>query len=160
MGKKKNNDFTPMSDLMEEKKKLEKKMGKISIPCSHTNDNGKVKFDFLGKGNLVRCKKCGCTFDFGTIDPDDLHKAVLTVHNAINQVKSMTDDPNREAGVINTLGNLDYNMKEMEELYRKTVFNYHKGGKKKKNRKNNDFGQYGYNNIDFIGTKPKKNKYY
>lgn len=158
---KKNNDFTPMSDLMEEKKKLEKKMKKITIPCSHTNSNGKVKIDFIGKGNLVRCKKCGCKFDFSVIDSDNLRNAIRTVHNAINQVKAMTDDPEREETVIKNLGELDYNLDAMEELYSKTVYQYNKtGGKKKKKHNNNDYGNYGANSIDFIGGGKRKNKYY
>lgn len=158
MGKdnKKKSDFTPMSDLMEEKKKLEKKISRAAIPCSHTNDKGKVKVEFLGKGNLVRCKKCGAKFDFSSIQMDDLEEAARILHNAINQIKALSDDPEREQSVIRSLGEMDYNLKEMVDLYRKSVNNYGKGQKKNKNR-DNDFGSYGMGSISFIGG--KKNRY-
>lgn len=152
MGKNSNNKngFQTMSDLMEEKKKLEKKLGKVMIPCSHTNSNGKLKVDFLGR-DLCRCKKCGCEFSFEQIDNDELKSAIRTLHNAINQIKAMSDDPEKESSVIEQLGNLDYNLKEMKELYNKTINDNVRGGKKKKkNRDNNAFGSYGTSNIKFI----------
>lgn len=155
--KKKNNNFASMSDILEEKKKLDKKLAKVAIPCSHTNDKGKLKIEFLDNG-LARCKKCGSVFSFETISHDSLDKAVRTVHNAINQIKALTEDPDREQGVINSLGQLDYNLKETAELYKKTVSNYGKGGKKKNKKQYDSFGSYGAGSIEFIGGK-KKNKY-
>lgn len=158
MGKdnKKKSDFTPMSDLMEEKKKIEKKISRAGIPCSHTNDKGKVKVEFLGKGNLVRCKKCGTKFDFTVIQMDDLEAAQRLIHNAINQIKALSDDPEREQSVIRSLGELDYNLKETVDLYRKSVDNFGKGKKNKKHH-DSDFGSYGMGSINFIGG--KKNRY-
>lgn len=156
MGKKDTN-FTSMRDLMEEKKKLEKKMNKVKIPCSHTNDKGKIKVEFL-KGTLARCKKCDCVFDFGRIEFDDLDNAVETIHNAINQIKALSNDPEKESNVIRELGSMDYNLAEMSELYKRTITKYGKGGKNKnKNKENNSFGSYGAGNINFING--KKNRY-
>lgn len=160
MAKKHNEGLVSMSDLAEEKKRIEKKMARISIPCSHTNSKGKARFEFIGKGNLVKCKDCGIVFDFGVIDLDDLNRAVKIVKNAINQTKVMSDNPEKEEKVIKTLGELGYNLTEMQELYKRSVHNYKKGGKKKKNKKNNnDFGNYGFNGIDLLGTKKNKTFY-
>ena len=152
--KKKSSDFVEMRDLREEQKKLDKKKKKVAIPCSHTNAKGKLKLNFLGKGNLVQCEKCETVFDFSTISHDDLKDAIRIVHNAINQVKVMTDDPEKEYAVISNLGQLDYNLKELEELYRRATNKYGKGEKKKKNK--DDFGQYGINALSFTGGKNKK----
>ena len=150
MAKNSKNGFQTMSDLMEEKKKLEKKLGKVMIPCSHTNSNGKLKVDFLNN-RKVRCKKCGCEFSFEQVEADDARNAIRTVHDMINQIKAMSDDPEKESAVIEQLGNLDYNLKEMSDLYAKTVTNNARGGKKKKkNKDNNAFGNYGTSSIKFI----------
>jgi len=152
MGKKDSN-FASMRDLLEEKKKLDKKMNKIKIPCSHTKENGKLKVEFIN-GTYAECKRCGCRFDFSRIDFDTLDNAVETVHNAINQIKALSNDPDREGGVIRELGSIDYNLGEMAELYKRTITKYGKGGNKK-DKKNRDksIGSYGVGNLDFIGGK-------
>ena len=150
----KNTNFTSMNDLFEEKRKLEKKMAKISIPCSHTNSKGKLKVDII-KGNLVRCKNCGCKFEFDTIDSDELRDAITTIHNVINQTKALTDDPERDKTIIKTLGDIDYNLSQLEELYNRTSNKYSKSGKKNKNKNNDSFGRYGVGAIDFIETKKR-----
>ena len=157
MAKNKDTSFETMRDLQEEQKKLQKKMGKIMIPCSHTKDNGKLKVDFLGD-TKVRCKRCGAIFDFRVIKKEELKSAIETIHNALNQVKALSSDPEREQGIIRELGSIDYNLKEFVELYERTQDIYGKGnGKKKKNKGgyNDDFGSFGANNIDFIGGKNK-----
>ena len=155
----KNSNFTSMADLMEEKKKLEKKMSKIKIPCSHTKSNGKLKVDFINGGTLARCKKCDCVFDFGRIDFNDLDDAVQVVHNAINQIKALSNDPDKESNIIRELGSMDYNLGEMVELYKRTINSFSKN-KKKKNKNNNNnssFGSYGASSISFIdGGKNRK----
>lgn len=154
MGKK-DTAFESMKDLMEEKKKIEKKMNKVKIPCSHTKENGKLKVEFID-GTVARCKKCGCVFDFGRIDFDELDHAVEIVHNAINQIKSLSSDPDKESSLIRELGSMDYNLSEMSELYKRTISMYGKGNNKKnKKNKNNSFGSYGAGNINFIDGKKR-----
>lgn len=162
MGKKdkeKDFSFASMRDLIEEEKKIKRKMSKVKIPCSHTNEKGKIKVDFI-KGTFARCKKCGCEFDFRTINADDLDEAVQTVHNAINQIKALSNDPEKEASLIRELGTIDFNLAEMSDLYKRTIDKYGKGNKDKKKNKNKDssFGSYGANNINFIDGK-RRNRY-
>ena len=155
MGKKDSN-FESMRDLIEEEKKIKRKKIKLQIPCSHTNDKGKIKVEFIS-GTVARCTKCGCTFDFNRINPNDLDDAVRTVHNAINQIKALSNDPEKEASLIRELGTIDFNLNEMCDLYKRTINEQGKGGKKKNKHKNNDysFGSYGANNINFIDGKRK-----
>lgn len=148
MGKN-NNDFQTMSDLMEEKKKLEKKLSKVMIPCSHTNSNGKLKVDFIGR-TRCRCKKCGAEFDFEQVSQDEAKEAIATLHNMINQIKALSDDPEKEFSVIKELGSIDYNLKEVCDLYEKTIANNTRGGKKKKKQNDNVFGSYGSGSLKFI----------
>ena len=153
MGKNKNNNFETMRDRQEERKKLEKKMAKVKIPCSHTNSNGKIKVEFR-KGTIAECKKCGCVFDFERISSEDLDDAVEVIHNAINQIKALSNDPEKEIEIIKTLGQIDYSLSELAELYNRTISKYGKGGKKKnKNRNNDSIGSYGIGNLNLLGGK-------
>lgn len=150
MGKNNKYEFQSMADLMEEKKKLEKKIAKTTIPCSHTNSNGKLKVDFFGK-NMARCRKCGAEFSFEQVSAEEAAGAIRTLHDMINQIKALSDDPEKEFSVIKELGSLDYNLKEVGELYAKTIaHNSRGGGKKKKKNHDNAFGNYGTSNIRFI----------
>lgn len=157
MGKKHNDVFETKKSLLEEQKKLQKKIAKIRIPCSHTTAKGKLKVDFIN-GAYCECKNCGTKFDFEQIELKDLEDAILTVHNAINQIKAFTNNPDDDRRIIITLGDLDYNLSEIKELYKRTTKEFGKG---KKNKKSYDdsFGSYGASSINFVGS-GKKNKYY
>ena len=156
---KNDNYYADKKSLLEEQRELEKKIAKMKIPCSHTSNKGKVKVDFEANG-LGKCKICGTKFRFDIIDLNDLDKAIMIVHNAINQVKVFSDDPNRERKVIIKLGELDYNLSELRELYKRASKDLG-NGKKKKNKSHDDqFGSYGTGNIGFVGGGKKKGKYY
>lgn len=150
-------EFQSMRDLQEEQKKIEKKLRKVKIPCSHTNSNGKLKVEFI-KGSLARCKKCGTKFDFEFIPFEELERAQMILHNAVNQIKAFSDDPEREQAVINTLGDVDYNLFEIVELYKRTInaFGKHKN-KKKKN--DDEFGAYGISSAINLSSGKKKGGY-
>lgn len=153
--KDKNNEFQSMRDLQEEQKKIEKRLRKVKIPCSHSNSNGKIKVDFI-KGSLCKCKKCGTKFDFEAISFEELERAQMILHNAVNQIKAFSDDPEKERSVIQTLGEFDYNSYEIVELYKRTINAFGKGKKKNKDRHNDDFGSYGMANaISLTGGKKK-----
>ena len=146
---------------MEEKEKLDRKLNKVKIPCSHTNSNGKLKVEFINGSSRVRCKKCGAEFSFDIISKKELEKSVENVLNAINQIKAMSDNPDKEKSLIVQLGNMAYNLGEFITLYDRTVSRYGKGEHKKKNKNkhNNDFGSFGINNLEFIPSNGKRNKY-
>lgn len=154
--KKKGNDqFQSMRDLQEEQKKIEKKLRKVKIPCSHSNSKGKIKVDFI-KGTLAKCKICGTRFDFEAIPFDELERAQMIMHNAVNQIKAFSDDPEKESSVINTLGDFDYNSFEIVELYKRTLNAFGKNNKNNKKKHDDDFGAYGItNSISLNGGKKK-----
>lgn len=158
---KKETEFENMRDLLEERKKIDKRLHKAMIPCSHTKENGKLKVEFIN-GTRCRCKRCGAEFDFTRISNEELRAAVRTIHNALNQIKALSSDPSKEYGVIKQLGTLDFNLKDIAELYQRTQNESGKGGKmkKKKNRGyGNDFGSFGADSIDFIGGGKKYYRY-
>lgn len=157
MGKKHNDLFETKKSLLEEQKKLQKKIAKIRIPCSHTSAKGKLKVEFI-KGTLCECENCGTKFDFEQIDLKELEDAILVVHNAINQIKAFTNDPDNDRRIITTLGDLDYNLSEIKELYKRATKEFGKGKKKKKSH-DDAFGSYGASSINFVGS-GKKGKYY
>lgn len=154
-GEKKNKGFEcidSIEDLKEAQKAISKKIEKAKIPCSHTNENGKIKIKFLDDSTRVQCKKCGAMFDFKTVDMDTLNDAIRIVHNAINQVKVLSDNPSEDKKVIRLLGELDYNLGNLSELYEATTksFNKNKNKKKKKNRDYDSFGQFGAGSVRYI----------
>lgn len=155
--KKKNDIFTNISNLEKAQKELDKEKAKIAIPCSHTNDKGKLKVEFL-RGHLARCKRCGAKFDFAVVSDDDLDKAFMVVHNVLNQIKALSDDPVGEEKLIKSLGELDFNLKETKKLYRKTIEAAAKnnGNKKKNKNKGDQFGSYGASNVEFIANGKRK----
>ena len=154
MGKNKDK-FENKRSILEEQRILEKKLRKLKIPCSHTNNKGKLKVDFIN-GTLAECKKCGAKFDFGQIELKDLDKAIMVVHNAVNQIKAFSNDPESERGIIIQLGEIDYNLSELRELYKRAVNSYSKNNNKKKNKSDDGFGSYGISNIGFASSKKRK----
>lgn len=151
MGKNhKDEHFTDVNSLYEQQREIQKKIEKAKIPCSHTNAKGKLKVKFMD-GNVVKCTKCGTTFSFDPISMKDLKAAVQTVHNAINQCKALSNDPQgAEKELIKTLGGIDFNLSELLTLYERISSN---GDKKKKKNKKKDrgdhFGESGMNAILF-----------
>lgn len=153
--KKENSGFQTMKDIQEEQKRLEKKLRKVKIPCSHSNSNGKIKVEFI-KGTLAKCKKCGTKFDFEAIPFEELERAQMIMHNAVNQIKAFSDDPEKERAIIDTLGNFDYNSYEVVELYKRTINAFGKNKHKNKHKNEDEFGAYGINSaINFSGGKKK-----
>ena len=153
---KKDAEILTMRNLVEKRKELDRELDKLKIPCSHTKEsNGRLKVEFINE-RYVRCEKCGCEFDFTRIETDELKNAVNIIHNAINQIKVMSDAPEREKKVLRELGTMDYNLSELLDLYKRTINTFGKGKKKKKS-KDSSFGSYGAASIDFING--RRNKY-
>lgn len=157
MGKnKKSYSKEGLASLAEKRKKIDREMKRVSIPCSHQNAKGKLKVEAINNGTVVECKLCKSVFDIAKIDARELNNAVKIVHNAINQIKTLTDDPEREEEIIETLGNLDYSLGEIPELYERM---YGKVGKKKKKDHNRDdsFGYYGIQGMTMNGRNRNRN---
>ena len=161
MGKKKNDHINNYSEqiksLREERERIERELKAVSVKCSHTNSEGKLTINFVDN-EKVRCKKCGCEFRFNTISTEKLDNAIDTLHDVINQIKSFSDDPVREKKVIKSLGDIDFNLDEIRELYCRTTKEFSKNGHKhKKKKKDESIGSYGMNSISFINGRKKYN---
>lgn len=161
MGKKEFENLS-LRSIEEERRKLEKKRKKIMIPCTHSSKKGNPKGTM--EGNKFTCELCGATFSITKISMDELHEAASTLHNAINQIKLMSDNPEQDSSLIDVLGNTDFNINEVVSLYRNMT---QSGKKKKKNKNRNRDGRGangGYTNgqaISFVdGGYGKKKKYY
>lgn len=157
MGKK--NDFNEMGNLLEEKKKLDRKIKRAAIACSHLGKNGKVKFDIDQSTGQCVCKRCGTKFNFAQYSAATANECIKGVHDIINQIKVFTDDPDEDAGLIRTLGEIDYNLQTVKELYNRLISDG-KHNKKKKN--SNDYGSFGNigRDLSFVsGGKKKKNRW-
>lgn len=79
------------------------------------------------------------------------------MHNVINQCKALTNDPNENRDVIKSLGEFDYNLDGIKELYLRAIND--EGGKKKKKNKNKNhdsFGSFGGREIDFLGSRKRR----
>lgn len=142
-------ELTDVSSLYAEQKKIARKIEQAKIPCSHTNAKGKLKVKFMDN-NLVKCQRCGTVFSFEPVSNKELKNAVQTVHNAINQCKALSNDPRGEASLIKTLGNMDFNLTELLQLYERISNNGDKK-KKKKNKKDryDSFGESGMDALRF-----------
>lgn len=147
----KKDTLTSIKDLRSEQEELKRKLKKIQVGCSHTNEKGNLKVSII-RNNTVRCKKCECVFNFGVVPEDEAENAIETVHNMINQIKAMTNNPVKEASVIKQLGSIDFNLSEVLELYKRTIDQYSKGKNKKKKHggKKDSFGSYGMNSVSFF----------
>jgi hypothetical protein len=162
MGKK-NHKSNDVASLLEQKKAIEKKIRQRTIPCSHTNKEGKIKGEVI-KGQIVRCTKCGEEFSLRRFDKETLSDAISIVTDAINQCKAFSENPKDEQDVIEKLGSLAYSVGELPELYRRTLASADKHKKKKNhdrdNYSNNKSGnRYGHDTLLDTGKKKKK-KYF
>lgn len=142
-----------ITSLREAQKEITKKIEKAKIPCSHTNENGKIKIRFIREGSTeVQCKRCNEIFDFKTISMDKLNDAIETIHDAINQVKALSDRPEEERKVIRRLGELDYDLKNFPDIYEGATSSFGKNKNKKKKKKNNynSIGAFGASNVSYL----------
>lgn len=153
MGKK-NNDFQGIGDLLAKKKKLEKEIKRIAVPCSHLNKKGELKVE-LSDG-VAKCKKCGLRFGLDQYSSDTVRESVRVVHDVLNQLKVFSDSPDDDNDLIRSLGELDFNLSSIEELYSRMLEEQGRGKKKKKNNDYDAFGSIG-RDVSFIGN-PKGNR--
>lgn len=161
MGKKNKNEYKAegnyLTDLYKEKERIEKEIRRAAIKCSHTNSEGKLKVTFPNGDSIAVCKKCKTRFDFGKVRREQLDTAIKIMHNVINQCKALTNDPNENRDVIKSLGEFDYNLDGIKELYLRAIND--EGGKKKKKNKNKNhdsFGSFGGREIDFLGSRKRR----
>lgn len=156
---KKNKYFSDFEEdlaaIREEKRKIEKKERKIMIRCSHQSRKGKLKIEPIDEKGNYRCRKCGAVFNMNKISEGTLEDASNILVNALQQVRCFADVED-DYDLIKLLGDLIYNLKETNHLYRRMVDLYDKGNKKKHKREYEDFGRYGTGALSFMSDKKKK----
>lgn len=159
MGKKKKlsaYDATVRS-IADEQRKLEKRLKEIPIDCSHVKKSGMLSGEFR-KGEMFRCNRCREEFSFGNISSHSLREAETTLKNAINQMKTFTENPEADQETIHKLGLLAYNISEFIDIYERASKEEYKKKNKKKDKRRNNEGYGGYGNLSFLEGKKKKKK--
>ena len=132
------------------KANLDKISKEVRIGCSHTKKNGEPTLTVIDQDRqLVECDKCGVRFSLALISGKELNHATRTIHNAVNQIKLLTDGDKADQKAITDLGLIPENNDGVNALYNRTLLASGKGKKNKKKNKNNSYGGYGYGAIKF-----------
>lgn len=133
--KKKKNEKLKINDLLKERDKITEKIQRLKASCNHRK-GGKPFLKEHENGDVV-CKRCGSKFNYTIIDERDLAKAVLVLHNMLNQMLLYAKE-DKDADNIKLFGQIDTNLPKIADTYSKVVLN--KGKKKKKNKKDKKRG--------------------
>lgn len=136
--------------INEELKKAERAKKKIVIKCPHQNSNGKLKVYSVG-GDKFRCKYCGEVFSMKKISMGDLKESVEILHNVIQQMRAFSD-PDTDMKFIEHLGEMDFNIAEIPEVYER-ISSLLQKKKKDKTNDEDEFGFRGMRGISFIDGK-------
>lgn len=147
-----------LSKLERDLAALKKKKAKMRVLCSHCYKNGKLAVSAVARERgLYQCEKCGEVFHLELIKVDELQAAYAIFHDALNQIKCLadTDETNTiDRAIIQTVGELQYNLKESIELYDRLVLTTgSKKKKKKRNREEEPSGSYGFSSISSFGNR-------
>lgn len=136
-----------LRQIEEAQRDLEKKKRQLAIKCNHRTKHG--EFNFSPEGStIVKCNSCKDEFDIARIKKDTLEESVQVIHSAIQQIR-MLSNPEEDKHVIKSLGDLDYNLRSIPDIYRRVdeVHGKNKGKNKNKNknknRGGNSIGAYG-----------------
>lgn len=169
MAKDKNKSFEDKS-IEELEREVNRRKKEKAAKCSHQNKKGEFIIYPLGE-NIFECENCGDRFSMEKIGNGELRAAINTLHNAINQVRIMSNlNKEKDVAISRVLGVLNFDIKEVQEFYERIVRKKGKDKNKRDRRKhkhnnqNNDgFGGYSYGgSLSFIrsgkgnGNKKKK----
>lgn len=129
---------TDLRQIEQAQKELEKQKRLLAVKCNHRTKSGEFNFFPVNGGTLVRCNSCKDEFDIANLDEDKLKKSVDYVHSAIQQTR-MLSNPDDDKAIIKQLGDLDYNLRSVPEIYHR-VQEVHSRNKKSKKNKNKGGG--------------------
>ncbi len=134
-----------------EEQKIRLKQRRIAAQCTH-QDGDKLDLVELNNKGDFECQICGVQFNINPISKEDLHQAYTTLHNAIQQIRSI-GNATKNMNTIIELGEIDFNLRQIEDLYGRFVrdLSRNKRGRKDKRNQHNNYGSYGHGNISFIG---------
>lgn len=141
----------------------------IIADCSHQDRKGNFTIHPIGSG-IYECEECGEKFSMDKVGNKEIQAAIQTIHNAINQIRILADLRKPKDVVISkTVGALNFDVKEIAELYERIV---RRKGKENKNHKRDrrkkfldsqdSLGDY-ENDLTFIRRhkkEKKRNSYY
>lgn len=156
---KKFNSFEEEIKMIErEEKEFRKKKKRLLINCYHQNKKGNPKLfprDTV-HGTIVECEICHTQFSPDVISSQKISDAIEIIHNVIHQIKVFSNpEVDKDAKLCSVLGDMDFNLLELEELYRRIL---NSNSKKKQKKREDDYGSFGVGNLSFIGGDKKKKK--
>jgi transcription elongation factor Elf1 len=137
----------------DELKSVQRRRKEILVRCNHQNANKKLKLIPLNDRGDFKCKICHQTFNMNLIEKSNLLNAVQVIHNAIQQIRAL-NEIDEDKKILKYLGEMDFNIQELSELYDRIVAVYGKN-KKKKRRDDDDIGSYGVGALEFIKSHKK-----
>jgi hypothetical protein len=87
------------------------------VTCTHQTPEGKLTIERLNNNNDVRCTDCGMEFNLNHIDSRKFKEALKVIFTMIQQTRTYLNE--EEHSEMNSfLGELDYNSKEVKDLYK------------------------------------------
>jgi transposase-like protein len=146
-----------LTKIRDRKKEIEREEKKAMVKCPHQSRKGKIKIEPVNDKGDYKCKKCGATFSMNEVSEQEICSAADTLHNAIQQIRCFADIE-RDHKLIKFLGELDFNLREINTLYTKIVdiFGDNKRKNKDKYKDKEEFGSYGIGSVtSFIGNRRK-----
>jgi len=164
MGKNNYRFLEDLGSMDRQMRELERERKRKAARCVHRSEKGNLKIEPLSEHDRdymegeVRCKYCKIHWNMNPMTMDELDAGITIVHNAIQQIRSLGEtDSEKELKLAVFLGELDYNLDSLNELYNRTLQTFGRGagsGKKKnKNRgdREDNLGGYSSGTISFIG---------
>lgn len=137
---------------------LKKRKAKMRVLCSHCHKNGKLALEPVSKEKgMYECVKCGEVFHLDLLSIEELNSAFAIFHDSLNQIKCLADTDDTDTidkAIIQTIGELHYNLKESIDIYQRLVLT--SGSKKKKKKRQRDeepSGSYGYGSLSSFGNR-------
>lgn len=137
--------FGELAELDNLQKELMKRRKKAIVKCDHQK-NGKLRLIPRGNGEFG-CELCGEEFSMTPMKANVIEEAAEILHDAIQQIRVHAKEGEEE--IVTVLGKLDFNIREVPELYRRSLDENIRGkGKKNKNKNRN---RDGFGNFDRPG---------
>ena len=158
MGKKNKLSINSKKKSIEQlQRELSRAKRRVFVECSHKSHKGKFKISPINEHGDYRCLLCHDEFNMNAIPREELRDAVITLHNAIQQIRlyAISEDEKK----IEELGNLDFQNQEILDIYMKAMDQL-KQMRGNRRSQYDDFGSYG-SDFSFIQSSDRKrSKYY
>ena len=136
--------------IEEEIRKAKRAKDKLLIDCAHQSKKGKLKLINIS-GDMYKCKFCDVKFSLQPVSQAKLEDAIKVLHNVIQQIRSFSDQE-KDVKLIRHLGEIDFNLTELPDIYSAIMSQYKKDSKDRKDD-DDDIGFTGLRSLSFVDKK-------